>query len=126
MKQMSPTSQQPRKPAATPDGEGHNDGKTGIEIADHVQEKLQRPKMHTVFVHNDPITPRGFVVEVLTRYFQKTPEQATKIMMVAHTQGMGAVGTYSFEIAEMRTNVANSYARDQGYPLHFSIQEEDR
>jgi ATP-dependent Clp protease adaptor protein ClpS len=98
--------------------------KTGIELEDQIDAKTQKPKMHTVFVHNDPITPREFVVQVLTRYFQKNPEQATKIMMTAHTQGMGAVGTYSFEIAETRTSVANSFSREQGWPLHFSVQEE--
>lgn len=99
--------------------------RTGIDTQDQVQERTTAPKMYTVFVHNDPVTPRGFVVEVLTRYFQKNAEQATKIMMTAHTQGMGAVGTYSFEIAETRSTVANQYSREQGYPLHFSVQEED-
>lgn len=101
---------------------------TGIEIGDQVdgktKDQTQKPKMYTVFVHNDPVTPREFVVVVLTRYFQKNAEQATKIMMIAHTQGMGAVGTYSFEIAETRTSLANTYSREQGYPLHFSTQEE--
>ncbi len=82
--------------------------------------------MFVVFVHNDPVTPRGFVVEVLTRYFQKNAEQATQIMMTAHTQGMGAVGVYTLEIAETRSSIANQYAREQGFPLHFSVQEEDQ
>lgn len=97
----------------------------GIQIEDRVQDQTTRPKMYVVFVHNDPVTPRGFVVEVLTRYFQKNPEEAAKIMMTAHTQGMGAVGVYSLEIAETRSSIANQYSREQGFPLHFSVQEED-
>lgn len=98
---------------------------TGIHTEDQVRERTQAPKMYVVLVHNDPVTPRGFVVEVLTRYFQKTADEATKIMMTAHTQGMGAVGVYTLEIAETRASVANQYAREQGYPLQFTVQEED-
>jgi ATP-dependent Clp protease adaptor protein ClpS len=87
-------------------------------------EKTEKPKMYVVLVHNDPFTPRGFVVEVLQRYFQKNGDEAAKIMMRAHTQGMGAVGVYTFEIAETKTEVANSYSREQGYPLFFSVEEE--
>lgn len=96
----------------------------GIDIAERTQEKTKRPAMFIVFVHNDPFTPRGFVVEVLRRFFSKTEEQATHIMMTAHTQGMGAVATYTSEIAEVKAETANKYSRNQGHPLTFSVQEE--
>jgi ATP-dependent Clp protease adaptor protein ClpS len=97
---------------------------TGIEILDRPAEKTKRPPMYVVFVHNDPYTPREFVVAVLMRFFQKTEEQAIKVMMTAHTKGMGAAGTYTKEIAETKAAVANSYCRAEGRPLHFSVQEE--
>jgi ATP-dependent Clp protease adaptor protein ClpS len=84
----------------------------------------QKPKMYAVLVHNDPFTPRQFVVSVLQRYFQKNAQQANQIMLTAHTQGYGAVGVYTFEIAEMKANVANVYSREQGYPLYFSVEED--
>lgn len=80
--------------------------------------------MYVVMVHNDPFTPRNFVVTVLQRYFQKDAREASAIMMRAHTEGMGAVGVYTFEIAEMKANVANTYSREQGHPLYFSVEEE--
>lgn len=80
--------------------------------------------MHIVFVHNDPFTPREFVVHVLMRFFSKTREEATKVMLTAHTQGMGAAGIYTKEIAETKATVANNYCRSEGRPLHFSVQEE--
>jgi ATP-dependent Clp protease adaptor protein ClpS len=97
---------------------------SGIEVLDRPSEKLKHPPMHIVFVHNDPYTPREFVVEVLMRFFQKTAEQAIKVMMAAHTKGMSAAGTYTKEIAETKAAAANSFCRAEGRPLHFSIQEE--
>jgi ATP-dependent Clp protease adaptor protein ClpS len=91
---------------------------------DLTKDDVQKPKMYVVMVHNDPFTPRVFVVSVLQRYFQKNGQQAAQIMMTAHTQGHGAVGVYTFEIAEMKANVANTYSREQGHPLYFSVEEE--
>lgn len=91
---------------------------------DLTKDEVQKPKMYVVMVHNDPFTPRQFVVTVLQRYFQKNAQQASQIMLTAHTQGLGAVGVYSFEIAEMKANVANTFSREQGYPLYFSVEEE--
>lgn len=100
------------------------DPQHGIGVLERTSEKTKRPAMYIVFVHNDPFTPRGFVVEVLRRFFGKTEEQASKIMMTAHTQGMGAAGLYTKEISETKAMTANKYSRDQGHPLTFSVQEE--
>jgi|GEM_PF-520324 len=100
------------------------DSEGGIDLLDRPDEKVKLPALYTVFVHNDPYTPREFVVEVLIRLFQKTKDQATNIMIQAHTKGMGAVNTYTKEIAEAKANQANTYARSEGRPLHFSIQEQ--
>ncbi len=91
---------------------------------DSVDEDLKKPKLYVVLVHNDPFSPRGFVVDVLQRYFQKNAEQASQIMLRAHTQGLGAVGVYTFEIAETKAAAANGYSRSQSQPLTFSVQEE--
>ncbi len=96
----------------------------GVGIQERTSEKTKRPAMYVVFVHNDPFTPRGFVVEVLRRFFGKTEEQASKIMLTAHTQGMGAAGIYTKEISESKAETANKHSRDQGHPLTFSVQEE--
>ena len=87
-----------------------------------VQERLKTPSMYAVVVHNDPFTPRDFVVEVLRRFFQKNRDEASKIMMTAHTSGHGVVAIYSLEIAETKTALANSYSHDQGKLLIFSVE----
>ena len=88
-----------------------------------IDEKVKKPSMYVVVVHNDPVTPRGFVVDVLQRYFRKNSEEAMKIMLLAHNYGFGAIATYTFEIAETKASLANTYSREQGYPLFFSIQD---
>ena len=95
----------------------------GITIED-TEGDVKKPRMYVVLVHNDPFTPRGFVVDVLQRYFQKTAAEAAGIMIRAHTQGQGAVGLFTFEIAEAKASAANEYSRSQGQPLSFSVQEE--
>ncbi len=87
------------------------------------QERIKTPAMYAVVVHNDPFTPRDFVVEILRRFFGKTKEQAAKIMLTAHTKGHGVVSVYSREIAETKAAVANSYSHDQGKLLLFSVEE---
>jgi ATP-dependent Clp protease adaptor protein ClpS len=86
-------------------------------------EKVKEPKLYAVLVHNDPFTPRGFVVEVIQRYFQKTADEATAIMLRAHQSGVGAVGVYTRELAETKAALANKYSKDQGKLLLFSVEE---
>lgn len=96
---------------------------TGVGIKERSEEKTKRPPMYTVLVHNDPFTLREFVSFVLMRFFQKTLEQANKVMMIAHTQGRAAAGTYTKEIAETKVHAATSYCRAEGQPLQFTIEE---
>lgn len=92
---------------------------TGIIL----DERLKTPAMYAVVVHNDPFTPRTFVVEVLRMVFGKNEEQAKHIMLTAHTTGHGIVAIYTREIAETKAAQANTYSHDQGKLLIFSVEE---
>ncbi len=92
---------------------------TGIQT----EEKVKEPAMYAVVVHNDPYTPRSFVVEVLQRCFQKNAEEASRIMLRAHKTGTGVVAIYTYEIAETKAAMANQYSQDQGKLLLFSVEE---
>jgi ATP-dependent Clp protease adaptor protein ClpS len=85
---------------------------------------LARPSFYLVLVHDDPVTPRSFVVEVLKSFFQKPEGEASKILALTRNFGTGVVGKYAFEIAESKAYFGNEYARQAGYPLHFSIEKE--
>lgn len=92
---------------------------TGIKL----EERVKKPAMYAVVVHNDPYTPRFFVVDVLQRYFQKNADEASRIMLTAHKTGSGVVAVYSFEVAETKAAQANAYSHDQGKLLIFSVEE---
>jgi ATP-dependent Clp protease adaptor protein ClpS len=85
---------------------------------------ITRPSFYVVLIHNDPVTPRRFVLEVLERFFEKPENEATKILALARNFGTGVVGKYTFEIAETKASQVNDYSRESGYPLFFSVEKE--
>jgi len=88
------------------------------------QTKTRLAPRYKVFLHNDPVTPMLFVVQVLAQFFAKHHKQATQIMLEAHTKGLAFVGAYSFEQAEFKVDQSHSLARAQGYPLTFTYEAE--
>jgi len=86
--------------------------------------KLDSPKMYKVILLNDDYTPMDFVVLVLRRFFGKTEEQATEIMLDVHKKGAGVAGVFSLEIAEMKVMQVNQFAQLNQYPLKSTLEEE--
>ena len=93
-------------------------------IIEKSRAKIKRPSFYAVVVHNDPVTPRKFVVEVLRKYFDKAEPEATRIMMLAHNFGVGVVAKFTREIAETKARQVNEFSRLSGYPLLFSVEDE--
>ena len=85
--------------------------------------KPKPPSMYRVILFNDDYTPMEFVVEVLQRFFSKTREQATKIMLQVHTNGSGICGIYPMDIAETKVNQVMMLAQEQDHPLQCAMQE---
>lgn len=79
--------------------------------------KPKLPPMFSVLLLNDDYTPMEFVVECIERFFNKSREQATQIMLKVHTEGMAVCGIYPQDIAETKMNQVLSYARDKQHPL---------
>ncbi|RLA61134.1 MAG: ATP-dependent Clp protease adapter ClpS [Epsilonproteobacteria bacterium] len=88
------------------------------------QERVKRPKMYKVLLHNDDYTTMEFVTHVLEKYFFKTPEQAQDIMLTVHSEGQGVCGIYTFEVAETKAAQVTRLARENGHPLKCSFEEE--
>lgn len=86
--------------------------------------KLDTPKMYKVILLNDDYTPMDFVVLVLRRFFAKTEEEATKIMLDVHKKGAGVAGVFSLEIAEMKVMQVNQFAQLNQNPLKSTLEEE--
>lgn len=84
--------------------------------------KPKLPPMFSVLLLNDDYTPMEFVVECIERFFNKSREQATQIMLKVHTEGMAVCGTYPQDIAETKMNQVVSYARELQHPLQCVIE----
>ena len=50
---------------------------------------------------NDPFNKREFVARCLTTICGKSDSESYSIMMEAHKNGMGVIGRYMFEVAEL-------------------------
>ena len=87
------------------------------------KEKLEKPPLFKVLLHNDHYTTMEFVVYVLVTVFNKNEDEAFRIMLAVHNEGVGVAGVYTFEIAETKAQKVMDLAREQEYPLMCSVQE---
>lgn len=86
--------------------------------------KTKRPRLYNVFLHNDDYTTMEFVIFVLKRHFAKTEQEAEKIMLQVHHEGIGKCGTYTYEVAETKVAKVLKEAKRQEHPLHCSYEPE--
>ncbi|MBZ4201082.1 MAG: ATP-dependent Clp protease adapter ClpS [Methylotenera sp.] len=87
--------------------------------------KLAKPKVPPLFkvlLLNDDYTPMEFVVDCLTQFFNKSREQATKIMLQVHTDGVGVCGLYPLDIAETKMQQVQNAAKQAQHPLQCIIE----
>jgi ATP-dependent Clp protease adaptor protein ClpS len=80
--------------------------------------------MYKVLMLNDDYTPMEFVVDVLQHIFQKTREEANKIMLHVHQKGVGVCGVYTYEVAETKVTQTVDYARKNQHPLQCTLEKE--
>lgn len=95
----------------------------GVVTAQSLPE-TKRPQMYKVMLLNDDYTPMDFVILVLKRFFHKTTEQATKVMLQVHYDGQGTAGVYTSEIAETKVALVNDYSRVNEHPLMCVMEVE--
>jgi ATP-dependent Clp protease adapter protein ClpS len=76
-----------------------------IEIIDVDKSTEQQEKIGgeawEIRLYNDPFNKREFVARCLAEVCGKSDTESYQIMMEAHRNGMGLVGRYNFEIAEL-------------------------
>ena len=108
--------------AGSDDMDEEQERQTGV-IA-KIKNEVKRPKMYKVLLHNDDYTTMEFVVFILQRVFHKSFEEAQKIMLLVHNDGVGVCGTYTHEIAEAKVNKVLDLAKKNEHPLQCSMEEE--
>ena len=83
--------------------------------------KVKKPPLYAVLLMNDDYTPMEFVVEVIQKFFAKTEEEATQIMLQVHEKGHGICGVFTREIAETKAARVVQYAQEHQHPLQTRI-----
>lgn len=108
-------------PGAGPPEEG---GERQAGILLKPRPRTRKPAMYKVLLLNDDYTPMEFVIVVLERFFNKSRQEATDIMLAVHRRGVGVCGIYTYEIAETKVNQVMDFARANEQPLQCTMEKE--
>jgi len=92
-------------------------------IFDKGQIKQKSPPMYKILLLNDDFTPMEFVIEVLKIFFSMNQEQATRIMLEVHMEGVGVCGIYPSDIASTKVSQVIEFARKNQHPLRCIMEE---
>jgi ATP-dependent Clp protease adaptor protein ClpS len=104
-------------------GTGTKDGSDAGTIT-KTKPKTKRPSLYRVLLLNDDYTPMEFVVLVLQDVFNKSREDAMRIMLHVHNQGVGECGIYPFEVAETKVTRVMDTARKNQHPLQCVMEKQ--
>lgn len=96
----------------------------GTGVATATKPKTKKPSMYKVLLLNDDYTPMEFVVHVLERFFFKSREEATEIMLSVHRRGIGICGVYTYDIAETKVTQVMEFSRKHQHPLQCTMEKE--
>src|SRR5918995_2662783 len=88
------------------------------------EQKLQRPRMWRVLLHNDDYTTQDFVVWVLETVFHKPRAEAFAIMLSVHRSGLGVAGVYTHDVAETKLKTTKDMAEQHEFPLLVTMEPE--
>jgi ATP-dependent Clp protease adaptor protein ClpS len=102
---------------------GEGGGGAGTAVVTKTKPRVKRPNMYRVLLLNDDYTPMEFVVHVLIRFFNKNQEDATRIMLHVHQNGVGECGVYTYEIAETKVTQVMDFARKHQHPLQCVMEK---
>jgi ATP-dependent Clp protease adaptor protein ClpS len=106
------------------DNDKRNDDIPATGVVVKSRPATKKPAMYKVLMLNDDYTPMEFVVHVLERFFQKTREEATRIMLHVHRRGVGVCGVYTYEVAETKVTQVMDLARQNQHPLQCTIEKD--
>ena len=88
------------------------------------EQKLQRPRLWRVLLHNDDYTTKDFVVWLLETVFQKPRGEAFAIMMNVHRSGVGVAGVFTHDVADTKVKAAQKLAEEHEFPLLVTMEPE--
>lgn len=104
------------------DGDHREDQETGLLLKP--KPKTKKPSMYKVLLLNDDYTPMEFVVHILEKFFNKTRQESTDIMLHVHRRGVGICGIFTYEVAETKVAQVMDFARANEQPLQCTMEKE--
>ena len=104
------------------DRRGEEGPGTGVIVKP--KAKTKKPSMYKVLMLNDDYTPMEFVVHILERFFAKSRQEATRIMLHVHKRGVGICGVYTYEVAETKVTQVMDFARQHQHPLQCTLEKD--
>ena len=100
-------------------------GGNGVGLAvPKTKPKTEKPSLYRVLILNDDYTPMEFVVFVIENFFNKSREDATRIMLHVHQNGVGVCGVYTYEVAETKVAQVIDAARRHQHPLQCTMEKD--
>ena len=98
--------------------------KESILTESREDQKLERPRLWRVLLHNDDYTTQDFVVWILETIFHKPRDEAFAIMMSVHQSGMGLAGIFTYDVAVTKVRTAKQLAEEHEFPLLVTMEPE--
>ena len=102
------------------------DPKESVLTESRTEQKLERPRLWRVLLHNDDYTTQDFVVFVLETIFHKPRGEAFAIMMSVHRSGLGLAGVYTHDVAETKIKAVRELAEEHEFPLLVTMEPEPK
>lgn len=97
--------------------------KQSESVLEAERTKTKPPPLFKVLLLNDDYTPMDFVVVVLQKFFSMNREQATRIMLKVHKEGVGTCGIFPRDVAATKVELVTGFAREHQHPLACVMEE---
>ncbi|MEN3167000.1 ATP-dependent Clp protease adapter ClpS [Gluconobacter sp. OJB] len=122
LSRMGPESPESIPPHRPDQRDGDQD--LDVSVVVRPRTRTRKPSMYKVLMLNDDYTPMEFVVHVLERFFAKTRDEATSVMLQVHQRGVGVCGVFTYEVAESKVTQVMDLARQNQHPLQCTIEKD--
>jgi ATP-dependent Clp protease adaptor protein ClpS len=97
---------------------------TSVVTRTTTKQKVERPPLYRVLLHNDDYTTKEFVVFVLQAVFNRSEVEAVQIMLHVHNTGIGVAGVYPYDVAQAKVQKVLELAEQHEFPLMSSLEPE--
>ena len=97
--------------------------KQSESVLEAERTKTKPPPLCKVLLLNDDYTPMDFVIVVLQKFFGMNREQATRIMLKVHKEGVGTCGIFPRDVAATKVELVTGFAREHQHPLACVMEE---